>query len=128
MEYRIVTPFRKPPLTMNELRRAHHFTEAKAKKEVAEVVAWHAKRQGIKDLGPSIITITWYPAMKRNRDNDSLAVFCKAAKDALVSVGVWPDDNSRWVVADHLVVMPEPDRDNPRIEILIQEVVEYDRI
>jgi crossover junction endodeoxyribonuclease RusA len=128
VEYRITTPFRKPPLTMNELRRAHHYQEAKAKKEVAEVVAWHAKRQGIKDLGPSTITITWFPPMKRKRDNDALAVFCKATKDALVSVGVWPDDNSEWVVADHLVVMPEPDRENPRIEILIKEVNDYELV
>lgn len=122
MEYLIVTPFRKPPLTMNELRRAHHFREAAAKKEVAEVVWALAKAQHIPALGPSTISIVWYPPTKRDRDSDSLAVFLKATKDALVNVGVWPDDNSRWVVRDYLQVMPEPDRINPRIEIRITEL------
>lgn len=127
MEHRLVTPFRKPPLTMNELRRAHYYTEAKAKKEVEEVVYWLAIRQGIKDLAPSIITVTWFPPTNHKRDNDSLGPFTKAAKDALVRAGVWPDDNSAFVVEDRQRIGPL-DRTNPRIEILIQEVIDYDRI
>ena len=41
---------------------------------------------------------------------------------ALVTAGIWPDDNSRWIVDDHMRVETVPDRDNPRIEIRITEV------
>lgn len=122
MEYLIVTPFRKPPLTTNEWGRAHYHTRAKAKIEVAEVVWAHAKRQRIPALRPSTISIIWYPPRRGDRDNDSLSFFLKSAKDALVNAGIWPDDNSTWIVDDHMRVMPEPDRANPRIEIRITEV------
>lgn len=119
--YKLVTAFRTPPLSFNQLRRAHHFTEAKAKKEVDEAVYELAVAQGIKDLGPSVLTIIWYPGTKRARDNDALAVFKKAAKDALVRAGVWPDDNSAFVVLDQEYI-GELDRANPRIEVHIHEI------
>ena len=121
MQYRIVTPFRKPPLTTNEQRRAHYYTVAKAKKEVADVVSWRAREQNIKHLGPSVITVIWYAPDKRKRDNDALAFYLKAAKDALCPQ-VWPDDSSEWVVEDRMAV--RYDKDNPRIEILIEEVTD----
>lgn len=120
MEYTIVTPFKRPPMSLNEQRRAHHFQVAKAKKEVGDVIGWHAKRQGMGRLKPSIIKVTWFAPDKRKRDNDSLAPFLKAAKDALVGAGVWPDDNSTWVVEDRMAV--DYDKDNPRIEVSIVEV------
>ena len=89
------------------------------KKEVAEVVSWHAIRQGIKDLRPSTIAVTWFAPDKRVRDNDSLGPFLKATKDALVKCGVWPDDHFLWVTEDRLAI--KLDRANPRIEILISE-------
>jgi crossover junction endodeoxyribonuclease RusA len=113
-------------MTANDQRRAHYHTQAKAKKEVEEVVFWLAKRQGIKDLAPSTVTVTWFAPDKRTRDNDSLGPFLKAAKDALVRAGVWPDDHCDWVTEDRLAV--KLDRTNPRIEILIEEVTEYDRV
>jgi crossover junction endodeoxyribonuclease RusA len=107
-------------MSANEQRRAHFHQEAKAKKEVGDVVAWQARRQGIKNLGPSTVTVTWFAPDKRKRDNDGLGPFLKAAKDALVQAGVWPDDNCFWVVEDRLAI--KYDKENPRIEILIQEV------
>lgn len=126
MEYLIVTPFKRPPITANEAKGAHYHAEAKAKRQVADVVMALAKRQGIKDLRESIITVTWYAPDKRRRDNDSLSPFLKATKDALVTVGVWPDDHCFWVVEDRMSV--KLDRSNPRIEILLQEVNDYVRI
>jgi len=120
VDYRIVTPFRRPPLSANEQRRAHFHQEAKAKKEVGDVVYWLAVRQGIKNLRPSIVTVTWFAPDKRKRDNDGLGPFLKAVKDGLVLAGVWPDDHYLWVVEDRLAV--KFDKENPRIEILIQEV------
>lgn len=125
MQYLIVTPFKRPPMTANQAKGAHYMAEAKAKKAVADVVAALATRQGIPRLGPSIITVTWWAPDKRVRDNDSLSPFLKATKDALVKrCGVWPDDHCFWVVQDRMAV--KLDRDNPRIEILLTEVTEND--
>lgn len=122
VEYLLVLPLRRPPLSSNEARRAHYQVQAKAKKEVAEAVFLRAKEQGIKDLAPSTITVVWFAPDRRKRDNDSLCVLLKAAKDALVDAGVWPDDNSDWVIEDRMRVT-KSDMKNPRIELLIEEVV-----
>lgn len=120
MEYRIVTPFKRPPMTLNEQRRAHFFQVAKAKEEVATVVQWMAKRQGIPRLDRVTVHVTWFAPDRRRRDNDSLAPFLKATKDALVAAGVLHDDSSEYVQQDSMAV--SVDKSNPRIEIVITEV------
>lgn len=120
MDYRIVTPFKRPPLSANEQRRAHYHQQAKAKKEVGDVVQWHAVRQGIKDLRPSVVTVTWFVPDKRKRDTDGLGPFLKAAVDALRTAGAWPDDHSDWVTETRMVI-DKSDMKNPRIEILVSE-------
>ncbi len=107
-------------MTLNEQRRAHFFQVAKAKDEVATVVQWLAKRQGIPRIDRATIHVTWYAPDRRRRDNDSLATFLKATKDALVTAGVFQDDSSEYVLADSMAV--RFDKDNPRIEIVITEV------
>jgi len=113
-------------MTSNDQRRAHFQTQRAAKKQVEDAVHWLVKRQGIKDLGPSIVTAIWFAPDKRKRDSDSLGPFVKAALDAMVKAGVWPDDNSDWVVETRMAVSKSETR-YPRIELIIQEVEEYDR-
>lgn len=120
MDYLISTPFRKPPMSANEQRRAHYHQQAKAKKEVGDLVYGHAISQGIKDLLPSIVTVTWYVPDKRKRDTDGLGPFLKAAVDALRNAGAWPDDHSDWVTETRMVI-DKTDMKNPRIEILVSE-------
>lgn len=107
-------------MTFNEQRQAHYFQVAKAKEEVATVVQWLAKRQGIPRIDRAIIHVTWYAPDRRHRDNDSLSPFLKATKDALVTAGVFQDDSSEYVLEDRMAV--SFDKDNPRIEIVITEV------
>lgn len=120
MLHRIVTPFTRPPMSANDQRRAHYHQQAKAKKEVGDVVAWIARRQGLKQLRPCIVTVIWYAPDKRRRDTDSLGFFLKAALDGLIKVGVWPDDHSDWVVETRLSI-DKTHTDNPRIEIILEE-------
>lgn len=108
-------------MSANEQRRAHYHQQAKAKREVGDVVAWHAKRQGIKNLGPSIVTVTWFAPDRRKRDTDGLGPFLKAVLDGLKSVGVWPDDHSDWVIETRLRIS-KAETTNPRIEIVIEEL------
>lgn len=102
----------------NEYRNAHHYKQAKAKKEVAVAVSWLVKQQHIPALGPSKVEVCWFVPDKRIRDNDSLAAFYKAACDALVDCGVWPDDNYRWITYSGLWI-DDTQPKNARLEIRI---------
>lgn len=122
-DHKLVLPFKRPPMSANEARRAHYQVQAKAKKAVAEVVYGHAMQQGVKDLLPSVVTFTWFVPDRRRRDVDGLGPFVKAALDALVKAGAWEDDQSEFVKEVRLR-HDTSDKKNPRIEILISEVSE----
>ena len=117
----IVTPFDRPPMTANDQRRAHWQKVRAAKKVVGDAVAWLARQQGIKDVGPAEVSFVWFAPDKRRRDSDSLGPFVKAALDGLVEAGVFPDDHNGWVVKTSMAVVLSDTR-NPRIEISIEEV------
>ncbi|OYN81879.1 RusA family crossover junction endodeoxyribonuclease [Mycolicibacterium sphagni] len=112
---------KRPPLTTNQAWQSHWRKRSDAKKQVEETVGWLARQAGLKDLGPSVVSITWYAPDRRNRDSDSLAEFQKGVLDGLVKVGVWPDDHSDYVIQTRLAVTKAETR-NPRIEIRIWEV------
>ncbi|QNO01103.1 resolvase [Mycobacterium phage CELFI] len=123
MEHLLVAPFKRPPMTANDQRRAHWAVVRKAKQEVGDTVYWLAQRAGIKDLGPSVVSFLWYTPTRRATDSDSLGPFVKGALDGLVRAGVWPDDNSKYVKQTRMAVT-DSDTKNPRIEIRIWEVGE----
>lgn len=108
-------------MSANDQRRSHYHRQAKAKREVGDIVGWLAKQQGIKNLSPCIVTVIWYAPDKRRRDTDSLGFFLKSALDGLKDVGAWPDDHSDWVVETRLSI-DKTDTENPRIEIIIEEL------
>ncbi|MFB7837784.1 hypothetical protein ACWIGW_44350 [Nocardia brasiliensis] len=117
--YAINLPIRRPPMTSNDQRRAHWTTVRKAKAEVAELVGWHGRTQLPKQLrlDRARVTVVWHAPDARNRDSDSLGPFLKATLDALVTIGVLPDDNSKHVVETRQRI--EIDRANPHITIEI---------
>jgi len=117
----IVTPFDRPPMSSNDQRRAHWQKVRAIKKQVGDAVAWLARQQGIKDVGPAAVEFIWFAPDKRRRDSDSLGPFVKAALDGLVQAGVFPDDHNGWVVKTSMSVVSTDTR-NPRIEIHIQEM------
>lgn len=120
MTYTLTVDARKPPMTSNEMRRAHYRAIAKAKKEAAEPVACLVKAQNIPLLDRVDVTVTWFAPDARRRDSDSLGPYMKAVCDALVGAGALRDDDSRYVRQTAMRV--EIDRANPRIEILIEPV------
>lgn len=120
MIHLITVPMKRPPMSSNDQRRMHWAVQAKAKKEVGETVTWLARRAGIKNLGPSVVSVTWFAPDKRKRDSDSLGPFLKAALDGLVAAGVWPDDHSDWVVETRMAI-DKSDTKNARLEIRIWE-------
>lgn len=119
----LVVPMTRPPLTTNQAWQSHWRKRSTAKKTVEELVGRLAWQAGLKGLGPSVVSVTWYAPDKRVRDSDSMSEFLKAALDGLVKVGVWPDDNSDWVIQTRLSIN-KSDTKNARIEIRIDEVAE----
>ncbi|MCD2099600.1 RusA family crossover junction endodeoxyribonuclease [Rhodococcus qingshengii] len=122
MTYTLTVDIRKPPLTANEMRRAHYRTIAQKKKEAAEPVAWLVRQHQIPMLERVDVTVTWFAPDARRRDSDSLGPYCKAVLDALVAAQVLRDDDSRYVRQTAMRV--EIDRTRPRIEIELKEVTE----
>ncbi|MEV0081171.1 hypothetical protein AB0H58_32560, partial [Nocardia neocaledoniensis] len=122
--YVIELPFRRPPMTANDQRRARHWSQvSKAKKEVADVVAWQARSQlprGLR-LNRVSVRVTWYAPDLRKRDSDGLGPFLKAALDALTKdIGLLPDDHSGFVEESSQRILL--DRANPRITLEIKDL------
>ena len=92
----------------------------KLKQDTQQIIEWEIKRQlpNVAILMPVKILYRWYMKDKR-RDLDNVASAKKFINDALVEMGVIPDDGQRWVTAipDEFYI----DRDNPRTEIEIGE-------
>lgn len=109
-------------MSSNEQRRAHFHQVAKAKRLVGETVRDLAIAQKIGSLKPSVVTATWFVKDRRRRDVDSLGPLIKASLDGLVQAGIFEDDQSDFVKAVTLKI-DKSDMKNPRIEILIEEVV-----
>lgn len=93
----VVLPWPRP-LTQNETRRLHHYSEAAQKKQLklqARAAIRAAQLAPITE--PAAVIFTHRPADRRRRDTDGPAPALKAALDALVDEGIIPDDNSGHV-------------------------------
>lgn len=91
--------------------------EARAYKVAARAVI---ERNGWKVTGPVRVAFTLYPPDKRLRDGDNVG---KPMFDALVSAGAIDGDDNR-VVLGHSVEWAATDKQNPRVEVVIQAVGE----
>lgn len=122
MTYTLTVDLPRPPLTSNDQRRAHwtKVRDAKATTETLVVIA--AKNAQVPRIDYADITITWYAPDAKRRDPDALSPFLKASLDALVHAGVLEDDNSKFV--RQVAMRTTIDRERPRIEIELKEVVE----
>lgn len=89
------------------------------KKENTQIVTWVAKKVPKKKR--IFLDITWYCKNKR-RDPDNIASAVKFIWDGLVEAGVIKNDgwkeNGGWKNSFKV------DKDNPRIEVIISEVVD----
>ena len=108
---------------MNEIiavAKRHHMQYSKMKKNSTELVkvhAWHLP----KDLERVFITFRWF-CKNRKKDPDNIVVGKKFILDGLVEAGVLKNDGWKQIAGfkDEF----EVDRDNPRIEIIIEEVID----
>lgn len=93
----IPLPWTAPPLTKNRVRRMHHHAEAKARKDIVDVVALLAR--DIKPMPGAVIILHWVMPDRRRRDGDGAAPTLAACIDGIVKAGVLTDDS--WVEVPH---------------------------
>lgn len=95
---------------------------AKMKRDVEDRLRWQIKAQlrGEHFTAPVMIAYTWYEENRR-RDHDNVAAFgMKVIQDSLVAEGIIAGDGWRGVKGfSHLF---EIDKNNPRVDVVIQEV------
>ena len=87
------------------------------KQTYTDMVAWLAKK--LPKYQQVNITITWYEPNEK-RDPDNIMAGQKFILDGLVKAGTIPNDTRRYIKS--ITHIPELDRDNPRVEVEIQEI------
>jgi Holliday junction resolvase RusA-like endonuclease len=90
---------------------------AMMKDEYTDIVAWLAKK--LPKYNRINLAITWYEPNEK-RDIDNIAGGAKFILDGLVRAGTIPDDSRKYIGS--ITHRFETDRENPRIEVLVEEV------
>jgi len=122
MTYKLTIPGNLPSLNQYiEASRANIHKAANMKKETEVYLILHIRDQfkGVKIKTPVTMGYTWYEK-NRKRDIDNVSSFGrKVIQDALVRAGVLAGDG--WAYIQGYTDAFEIDKNNPRIEVLIQE-------
>lgn len=108
-------------LNLNNYRGEHHMVLSKAKhnyhlvvKEILQSMGWPKKRFLVGTKPPYRATWTLYKPTKTRMDLENpLPIISKFAMDALVTLGVLPDDNDE-VIAEVVYRPGGKDKNNPR--------------
>jgi hypothetical protein len=118
-------------LNLNVYRNSHHFILNAAKVAWKGIVEWEVIRLGTMDPPPQVglipppyhFTYTVYPGSNRKFDlANVLPIVQKFTDDALIEMGVIPDDSYKIIpVIDYR--FGGVDRENPRVELEINEVI-----
>lgn len=93
----VALPFDRPPLTKNQVRRLHHHSEAKIRRESVEAVRWAIRKAKVQPLEEAVIVMHWRLPNRHRRDGDGAQPTLSLALDALVLEGVLPDDSWQYV-------------------------------
>lgn len=108
------------PPTLNELNRLHFHQRAKLKEQWEKIVRDACTASSVKPMKRVSVTLEfWFPD-KRRRDLDNYAFAFKFIGDALVKLGILPDDSTEEVV--ELRVIKGGIGKPKRINIILVEV------
>lgn len=111
----------------NEIKyadRSHWSKGAKLRKDDLEACMWSIKSaMGFWEgpwNAPVSVSFIWIEPNAR-RDPDNIMGGQKAILDALVRLGVIPNDTRAWVkTLTHY--FPDPDKKDPRVEVTVEEI------
>lgn len=108
------------PPSLNQLRNTHHYEWNRLKKEWAGVVSTVARpARPPTPFRRAIVTLIYHFRDRRRRDPDNYSG--KFIMDPLVELGFLVDDSFDHIELRHR--QGEVDRKNPRVVIMIEEVV-----
>jgi len=108
--------------TMNEIvavSKKHHMAYANMKKKYTDLVHLHANNLSKVDRADFLIT--WY-CKNRRKDKDNIMARAKFILDGLVNAGVIENDG--WAQVGNIFHMFKVDKNNPRVEIEIKELID----
>lgn len=111
----------RPPLSLNE--RLHRMEEHRITKRVKALATAGAQRAGLpRGLERISVELHYRPRDARRRDADNLVPTQKPCADALVTLGIVPDDTERWVLPT-MPVIDAPSRGEPGLlYVVIREL------
>ena len=106
---------------MNDLinaNRRNKYAGAGLKRRIQAAIAFELKPQITKRFTEKVIVTIHYYEKDNRRDEDNVMSAAKFILDAMQDIKLIPNDNRRYV---HLLQEVFTDRENPRIEISIEE-------
>lgn len=104
--------------TYTSANRTNPYAGAKMKKSNQEAVMWAIKAAKLEPMEAVTVHITWIEPNMR-RDPDNIRFGAKFILDALVQMGVIPNDTQKYVrgISDRFMV----NKSNPRIIVELEE-------
>lgn len=102
--------------------RRNKYQAASMKKQAEHIISIMIKSQlkGIKFSGPIIMNYKWIEP-NRKRDKDNIAFAKKFIQDSLVHSGVIENDG--WKNIEYFTDSFDVDTKNPRVEVIIEEII-----
>ena len=116
MRWEIRLPYQRPPLSMND--RKHWAAKARVTKAVRRDVGWLLRAARIPRQDHVTVQLGYTPRDARARDTDNLVATLKPICDAVVDVGIVPDDVPAWMAKPEPIII-SPDRSNPHLWLVI---------
>lgn len=115
-----ITKKKRFTLNLNNYRNASYFLLNIAKKNYKQTVLPQLKQ--LPHFNKVKLTYVFYPSSRRRYDISNVcSIVDKFFSDALVESGHLDDDNYNYL-SDVLYCFGSIDKDNPRVEILIEEL------
>lgn len=103
-EYVIPLPWRRPPLTLNS--NVSKIERWRLGNDIKLITKNAVGGRIPRDAYPITVELVWYPGSNRVADSDNIALTLKYCLDALVQLGVLPDDRPTYVVRTSQRVIP----------------------
>lgn len=111
-------PYTRPPLSLND--RGHWAKKARATRDVRRDVALVLRAARIPAVSRVSVQLVYVPRDNRRRDTDNLVATLKAVADAVVDVGVVPDDTPAYMSKPEPIIRPANPKD-PHLRVVITE-------
>ncbi len=114
-------PWSTAPLSLNQ--RLHWSVKARKTREVRNTVGHLLRQQRVPLLRcPVFVELAYEPADNRRRDRDNLVATFKPCIDAIVELGLIPDDSADYLAASLPVIRPKgPGHTTGRFWLTIRE-------